>query len=343
MSAIQEPDNSPFNRKKNILSKSTLDIAEILSGDFWNELRVFLAVAKGKSYARASGILNISTKTVARRVKRLKDVLGVSLVEQTAQGIILTEEGLALAQQCADLDYRLFKISQKIRPDENAVKTFVSVGVTDALGAFFISPSLFRFSRANPDIGVDIKTLVNASNIRDNNVDVMISPVPLPGADIAVEKVGAIHFCPMVSEYYTAVNGHPNTNNIEDHWFIHTDFFDSDFWSKWRDLVNRGSIRARTDSSISYGTMVKTGLGIGLLGSYMAIDPLLHPLFLEANFSSPLYIVCLKENLTQQPVRTVRSWLMNMFSSENPWFSDEINIAVDENDFDYGIRRMLNV
>ena len=60
------------------LNKSPLDEETLLSGQFWGELRVFLAVAKTKSFNRAAEITNTSQPTVSRQVKRLQDVVGLA-------------------------------------------------------------------------------------------------------------------------------------------------------------------------------------------------------------------------------------------------------------------------
>ena len=76
---------------------SPLDDENFMSGKYWSELRVFLAVAKTKSFNRAAEITNTSQPTVSRQVKRLQDVVGSQLFIATARGITLTRSGEALA------------------------------------------------------------------------------------------------------------------------------------------------------------------------------------------------------------------------------------------------------
>jgi hypothetical protein len=80
----------PFDRSQKMLLRSSLDEQSLLSGDFWGELRVFLAVAKAKSYNAAADMLNTSQPTVSRQVKRLQDVMGSQLVVTTKHGVNLT-------------------------------------------------------------------------------------------------------------------------------------------------------------------------------------------------------------------------------------------------------------
>src|SRR4029450_10824298 len=92
----------PFDEDQH-LNKSPLDAETLLSGQFWGELRVFLAVAKTKSFNRAAEMTNTSQPTVSRQVKRLQDVVGSQLFISTPRGVKLTQKGEALGQALARL------------------------------------------------------------------------------------------------------------------------------------------------------------------------------------------------------------------------------------------------
>src|SRR6202007_954703 len=99
----------PFDEEQQI-NKSPLDEETLLSGHFWGELRVFLAVAKTKSFNRAAEITNTSPHAASRPQKRLQDAVGSPLFVSTPRGIKLTHKGEALAQALSRLDHTLFSI-----------------------------------------------------------------------------------------------------------------------------------------------------------------------------------------------------------------------------------------
>lgn len=344
MAEKEQPDElTPFSTTQGPLSRTALDLPDLLSGDYWMELRAFLAVAKGKSFNRAAGILNTSNKTVARHVKRLQDVLDIRLIEPTAQGVILTPAGKEFAESLAEFDYRIFKISEDARAVDQQQTAFVRIGATDALGAFFIAPSIPFLQARRKHLGVELKTLINANDLRENAVDVMLSSVPMPGNDLVTEPVGVFHFVPMVAARYIAENGVPRTSDLHRHRFVSTEFYETNFWKDWKDLAAQGQIVARTDSSISYGTMIVNGVGIGLLGSYMALHPRLTPLHLGLYIATPLFIVCLKEALNNPSVRIVRNWLKDLFSKKNPWFRDKLELSAGATPYDDGLRAIFGI
>src|SRR5215207_716416 len=107
----------PFDQEQLSLNRTPLDEQSILSGQFWGELRVFLAVAKAKSFNRAAEILNTSYPTVSRQVRRLQDLMGSQLFVPTQNGVKLTPKGQALAQALTALDHSLFALTNDLRAE----------------------------------------------------------------------------------------------------------------------------------------------------------------------------------------------------------------------------------
>ena len=344
MSEVTEAvELTPFSSTEGPFNRSPLDIPGILSGDFWGELRVFLAVAKGRSINRAADILGMNTKTVARHVKRLQDVMCAPLIVQTTQGVLLTKGGQELAERLAELDYRLFKISEDVRIAENDEDASVRIGITDALGSFFVAPSIASFRERNPNIRIEIRSLINANDFRENLVDVMLSSLPMMGDDVLTEHCGMIHFNPMASTSYIARKGMPTMTNIEDHEFVQSPFYETEFWSAWKTVAGRGRTVAVTDSTISYGTMTVNGVGVGLMASFMTVHKGLVPLNLGVQVSAPIFIVCMKEAVVNPPIRVVRNWMIDLFSPKNPWFAEEIAFKPPPTPYDAGLRRIFSV
>src|SRR5436853_4544963 len=104
----------PFDEQQSF-NRSPLDDETLLSGQFWGELRVFLAVAKTKSFNRAAEITNTSQPRVSRQVKRLQDAFGSQLFVSTPRGVKLTRNGEALAKALCRLDHTLFSITSDMK------------------------------------------------------------------------------------------------------------------------------------------------------------------------------------------------------------------------------------
>jgi DNA-binding transcriptional LysR family regulator len=335
----------PFDPDQRNLVRSPLDNENILSGQFWGELRVFLAVAKAKSFNRAAEILNTSQPTVSRQVKRLQDLMGSQLFVPTQHGVKLTPKGQALAQALTSLDHSLFALTNDLRSENRDAEGIVRVSITDGLNTFFVAPAASTFVAEHPKIQLHLKSPANVVSLRDNQTDMMIGFNPIEAADISMQKLGYLHFIPIVAKSYIQQYGIPTRLNLSQHFFLQSEFYTArtGLWASWNRTVSQGQVAHFCDNSMAYGMLVKAGLGIGLLGSYTILEPNAVPLELDVTISVPMYALVLTERLNARPVRLVFNWLCEMFGTSNPWFSPKLRLDPPQSRFDTGIKLLFNL
>jgi len=334
-----------FDEEQQVFNGSPLDDEKLLSGQFWGELRVFLAVAKTRSFNRAAEITNTSQPTVSRQVKRLQDVVGSQLFIATARGVTLTPKGEALAKALCRLDHTLYSITSDLKANTNEAEGIVRISITDGLNALFAAPALDRFSAQYPKIQLHLKNPINLMNLRENQTDMMIGFKPAESSDIRFQGLGQLHFLPVATKDYIRKYGLPTRDNLEHHIFLQSEYYltKTGLWDGWQQAAARGRIAHYCDNSFAYGMLVKTGQGIGMLGSYVLMDPCFVPLEIDLRVSVPLYLIALTDRLNTRPVRLVFDWLSEVFGTLNPWFSDEFRLNNPPTKHDTGFRMMFNL
>jgi DNA-binding transcriptional LysR family regulator len=335
----------PFDEEQQAFNKSLLDDETLLSGQFWGELRVFLAVAKTKSFNRAAELINTSQPTVSRQVKRLQDVVGSQLFIPTPRGVKLTPKGEALARALSRLDHTLYSITTDLRAETHDAEGIVRVGITDGLNALFAAPALVQFSEQYPRIQLHLKNPLNLITLHENQTDMMIGFAPSVSSDTQFRKLGQLHLIPVAEKDYIRRRGLPTIDNLERHLFLQSEYYaaKSGLWDSWQHVLSRGQIAHYCDNSFAYGMLVKAGNGIGLLGSFTLIEPRFVPLQIDVRISVPLFLVALTERLKARPVRLVFDWLGEVFGSNNPWFNDEFKLNNPPSQYDAGMRQMFNL
>lgn len=335
----------PFDPHQRNLVRSPLDNENLLSGQFWGELRVFLAVAKAKSFNRAAEVLNTSQPTVSRQVKRLQDLMGSQLFVSTKHGVNLTAKGQALAHALTSLDHSLFALTNDLKAETKEAEGTVRVSITDGLNTFFVAPAIPSFVAEHPKVQLHLKSPANVVSLRENQTDMMIGFSPIEASDITFRKLGRLHFIPIVAKSYISRYGIPLRSNLAQHYFLQSEFYTArtGLWNSWNDAVDQGRIAHYCDNSMAYGMLVKAGLGIGLLGSYTILEPDAVPLELDVKISVPLYALALTERLQSRPVSLVFDWLCEMFGPTNPWFSPDFRLNHPPSRFDIGIKLLFNL
>ncbi|WP_169738498.1 LysR family transcriptional regulator [Afifella pfennigii] len=327
------------------MNRSPLEDGRLLSGDYWDELRVFLAVAKAGSYSRASEFLSISQPTVSRRVKRLQDVMHAQLVVSSPSGVRLTPKGALLAERLATLDQTLFSLSSDLSSEARKLQGLVRVSITEGLGIFFLVPLLRQLLAEHPLIQVDVQSPLNVNDLRQNQTDMMVSFAPVFTEEVTCRELGVLHLLPVVSRDYVARMGLPTRKNLAEHLFIQSRLYQADAptWKEWNAVVARGRIAHLCDNSFMYGMMVKAGLGIGLLGNYTMLEPTALPLDLGVHVPIRTYACAMTERLESKPARLVFERVCEALGKSNPWFTEEMSVTPLPSIADDGVRIMFNL
>ena len=327
------------------LNRSSLDDERILSGHFWGELRVFLAVAKTGSFSRAGKLLSISGPTVSRDVKRLQDMMGAQLLVPGQSGVTLTARGNGLARKLASLDQTLFDLSVDLRAESKDEHGIVRISLTEGLGVFFLVPALRQFSAEHPHIQISVQVPRNLNELRQNQTDMMLAFAETEAIDVTSRRIGTLHLIPVTTRDYIDRYGVPTRANAEEHLFLQSELYQSTspLWEPWRNLVERGRVAHVSENSFIYGMMVKAGYGIGLLGNYTLMEPAAIPPELGVHIALQMYAAVLTERLAAKPVQLVFNWICEVFGPSNPWFADRLSVTPQPSVADEGFRVMFNL
>jgi DNA-binding transcriptional LysR family regulator len=84
------------------------------AGLYWTELRMFLEVARSKSFNKAAQELGITHPTAGRAVRRLETKLNLPLLAAGARGVKLTPAGSRLARALEPVNAEIEKVMRRI-------------------------------------------------------------------------------------------------------------------------------------------------------------------------------------------------------------------------------------
>ncbi|HVV93390.1 MAG TPA: LysR family transcriptional regulator [Hyphomicrobiales bacterium] len=338
-------DGDPLPFQQGFLNQSALDDPRVLSGQFWAELRVFLAVAKAGSFNRAAAVLHMSQPTVSRQVKRLQDLMGAQLLVPSQSGVRLTAKGDELARSLALLDHSLYSISNDLRAETRQEKGLVRVSITDGLSLFFLVPAIGHFSAAHPLIQIAVQNPRNLNNLRENQTDMMVAFAPITAADVTCRPVGTLHLVPVAASAYIERHGLPTLQNLGDHAFVQSPLYSGgEPWVRWEEVVAQGRVALYADNSFVHGMMIKAGYGIGLLGSYTLLEPTIRPLALNVHVPLQLYVSVLTERLESRPVELAYEWLCDVFAQQAAsWLANDLTLANGPSIVDEGFEILFNL
>jgi len=122
-------------------------------------LRVLMAIAEKRSFAKAAEVVNLVPSAVTRRIQELEDALGVKVIERTSQSIEFTEAGIELLERARRILREIESIALEIPSFANGMRGRVRLGASVYSLFESLPEDLVRFSREFPSISVDLQTL----------------------------------------------------------------------------------------------------------------------------------------------------------------------------------------
>jgi DNA-binding transcriptional LysR family regulator len=177
----------------------------------WETLRTFLELVRSGSIRSAADRLGLSPNALRRKIDDLERALGTVLVTRHIDGIRPTAEGgeiLQVARRMEEAAIALVKARDRVVP---AMSGEVRIGITEALGAFWLGPRLIEFQRVYPQLAVDLTCAMRSADVLRMEVDVAIQLSRPTNPDVKIIRLGRIHSMPGASPSYLAIYGTPKT------------------------------------------------------------------------------------------------------------------------------------
>ncbi|MDO8455496.1 MAG: LysR family transcriptional regulator [Burkholderiaceae bacterium] len=134
-----------------------------------NTLRAFDAAARHLNFTHAADELCVTQAAVSHQVKALEDHIGRALFRRTARGLVLTDEGVALAPTVADAFARIERQLDACKA--GGPMEVLTVGVVGTFAVGFLLERLARFRAEYPRIELRLLTHNNKVDLSAESLD----------------------------------------------------------------------------------------------------------------------------------------------------------------------------
>lgn len=154
----------------------------------WDDLRVFLAVARGESLSAAGRWLKIDPATVGRRIARLEEAMGARLFAKGPQGYKISEEGERLLTHAEQVETAMKGASEALSGPEGLTGQ-IRIGAPDGSANYLLPQVLARICDDNPGLEVQIVALPRIFNLSKREADMAISVSAPTAGRLSVQKI----------------------------------------------------------------------------------------------------------------------------------------------------------
>src|SRR5512135_2278612 len=183
----------------------------------WDDLKLFLACAKYKSFRNAAEELSLTSTTLMRRIDRLEESIGCKLFLRDQSGLTLSDEGTAMIADVSLMERHAFNVFRRASRASHDTAGTVRVAVTEGPGNFWILPRLIDFQKTYRKITVDLRCAMEQADVARLESDIAIQLEPPTNPDLIVAKLGRLHIYAFVSEEYRKLHGVPSLADLRNH------------------------------------------------------------------------------------------------------------------------------
>ena len=154
----------------------------------WDDLRVFLAVARSESLSGAGKALRLDPATVGRRIARLEEAVGARLFVKSPQGYGLTEAASRLLTHAEAAETALAAASEALSGPEGLTGQ-IRIGAPDGCANYLLPQVLATICDENPGLEVQIVALPRVFNLSKREADMAIAVSRPEAGRLTVQKL----------------------------------------------------------------------------------------------------------------------------------------------------------
>ncbi|MBI1171957.1 LysR family transcriptional regulator [bacterium] len=265
----------------------------------WDDIRLFLALAREGTLSGAAQVLGIGVATVSRRIDRVERAMGLPLFLRSQQGYALTDQGAALVPRAEQMELAAqeMRAAAALQVD---IRGKVRVASVETLITPVIVPALAALLRANPGLDVEILYSPATVNLHRHDADLALRMVAPEGGNLLVRRLATMGF-----GLYGPADGTRPARHVT--W---PDLAGAETLIGWSRAFSAHDIsRLAVNSLEALVAAVREGIGVGVLPHFLAQAAGLRLIARElpqgGGMMRPLFLVTHAELAASQRVRAV--------------------------------------
>lgn len=254
----------------------------------WDDVRVFLAVARAGQILGAARRLELNHATVSRRVAALEENLKAKLFRRLTTGSELTDAGRRFFAVAERMEADMIAARAEIAGEGNDIAGTVRIGAPDGFGVAFLASRLGKLTAAHPDLFVQLVPVPRSFSLSRREADIAITVERPTEGRLVAAKLVDYSLGLYASRDYQREHGLPSSvEQLRQHRLVgyvgdlaispSLDYA-SEFDPGW-------DARFQISSALGQTEAVRAGAGIGILHTFIAR---MHPDLVPVEAAPPI-------------------------------------------------------
>lgn len=179
----------------------------------YDDMAIFLKVAREGSFVAAAKALGLPTSSVSRRVAALEERFKTQLLRRTTRAVSLTEDGRAFADRCAAAMDELEAAARGMDVCDSRLSGRLTVTAPYHVCNEEFAPHLLAFAARHPELVMDLRLTNGVPDLVEEGIDVAFQLAPLPEGRHVARRLWASPYLICASRALLA--RHPEAANLD--------------------------------------------------------------------------------------------------------------------------------
>jgi DNA-binding transcriptional LysR family regulator len=290
----------------------------------WDDVRIFLAVARAGQFLGAARRLELNHATVSRRIAALEEALRAKLFRRLTTGSELTPAGTRFLDIAERMEADMIAARSTLAGEGDDISGTVRIGAPDGFGVAFLAKHLGSLTAAHRELTIQLVPVPRSFSLSRREADIAITVERPTEGRLVAGKLVDYTLGLFASRAYAEANGLPKSAaELKNHTLIGyvPDLivspsldYDAEFSPEWRSAF-------AISSALGQAEAVRAGAGIGILHTFIARSmPDLMPVDIVAPIRRAYWLVYHESVRPMRRVQLVASYITKAVERERALF-----------------------
>jgi DNA-binding transcriptional LysR family regulator len=238
----------------------------------WDDLKMFLEVARQGSVHAAAKRLRLDHSTVCRRIGRLESLLAVKLFDRSRKGIAVRSEAQGLLKHIEQMDRHAGHLEDAFVRGKSTTTQVVRIATMEGIASGYLARRLPALAQFGPNVKIELVSIPQAVDLSRKEADVFLSFFNPDARGLKSTLFGTFSLFLYCSKDYSRRHGAPRTReDLDAHVFVgYIDDLLAINAVRWLDeVVTAPDMSFHSNSVFAQCNAAVSGLGIALLPTFV--------------------------------------------------------------------------
>jgi DNA-binding transcriptional LysR family regulator len=175
----------------------------------WDDLRIFLAVARRGTLSAAASDVGLSQPTLGRRIQALEARVGQPLFQRTRAGFSPTEEGLVVLAHAEGMEEEMLALERRLQGRDTDLQGALRVSSSEWFARHVLTPVFVPFAAKHPMVTLEVLADTRLLSLDRREADLVFRFRPFDEVDVVQRRVTHVHYGLYASASYVEQHGVP--------------------------------------------------------------------------------------------------------------------------------------